>query len=105
MHAYYVYILTNISAERDVHRRDEGHSTAQACRSWGGQGGSLSAANIESTRWSPSKSSQFVDEAVPAKRRLKVGGGRRRTLWFSSQIRTWADLADPDAARYSLRSG
>jgi putative endonuclease len=104
MHAYYVYILTNIKRNamyigvtNDLERRIAGHCD--------GRGGSFTRKYRRNTLVHVEEF-QYVDEAIAREKEIKGWRRSKKDALVQAANPTWADFADPGAAKGpSLRSG
>ena len=104
MHAYYVYILTNIkrnvmyvSVTNDLERRVADHCD--------GRGGS-STRKYRINTLVHVEEFQYIDEAIAREKEIKGWRRSKKDALVQTSNPTWADLADPGAVKGpSLRSG
>jgi putative endonuclease len=104
MHAYYVYILTNIKRNamyagvtNDLERRIADHCD--------GRGGSFTRKYRLNTLVHVEEF-QYIDEAIAREKEIKGWRRSKKDALVQATNPTWADLADPGAAKGpSLRSG
>jgi putative endonuclease len=104
MHAYYVYILTNIKRNamyvgvtNDLERRIADHCD--------GRGGSFTRKYRLNTLVHVEEF-QYIDEAIAREKEIKGWRRSKKDALVQAANPTWADLADPGAAKGpSLRSG
>ena len=104
MHAYYVYILTNITRSvmyvgvtNNLENRIADHGD--------GRGGAFTRKYRLNTLVHVEEF-QFVDEAIAREKEIKGWRRSKKNALVEASNPTWADLADPGPAKGpSLRSG
>ena len=104
MHAYFVYILTNIKRNvmyvgvtNDLERRIADHCD--------GRGGSFTRKYRVNTLVHVEEF-QYVDEAIAREKEIKGWRRSKKDALVAASNPTWTNLADPGAAKGpSLRSG
>jgi putative endonuclease len=104
MHSYFVYILTNIKRDvmyigvtNDLERRIADHGD--------GRGGSFTRKYRLNTLVHVEEF-QYIDEAIAREKEIKGWRRSKKNALVETANPTWADLADPGAAKGpSLRSG
>ena len=104
MHAYYVYILTNIKRNvmyvgltNDLEMRVADHCD--------GRGGSFTRKYRVNTLVHVEEF-QYIDKAIAREKEIKGWRRSKKDALVQASNPTWANLADPDVAKGpSLRSG
>jgi putative endonuclease len=104
MHAYYVYILTNVSRNvmyigvtNDLERRLADHGDGR---------GSTSTRRYRVNTLVHVEEFQYIDEAIAREKQIKGWSRAKKDALVQASHPTWADLSNLGAAKGpSLRSG